>query len=132
MRVSEGVLKQIEQAAAEGRVTEGGKAVLPGLTPPPLKAEADEKSFQQAVVDLAKKNGWLVYHTYDSRKSTAGFPDLVLVRERVLWLELKVHPNKPTAEQLRWIDALKAAGQWAWVLYPEEWANVVNLLEGKS
>ena len=37
-----------------------------------------EKAFQTAVVELAELCGWKVYHTYDSRRSAPGFPDLVL------------------------------------------------------
>ena len=46
------------------------------------------------VVDLARTLGWRVYHTYDSRRSQPGFPDLVLVRERILFLELKSETGK--------------------------------------
>lgn len=125
-------LEGIRRLASEGRVSEGGKPLAADLVAPAILGDVDEKQFQQAVRDLAERNGWLCYHTYDSRKCTPGFPDLVLVRERVLWVELKVRPNKPTAEQLQWIDALKAAHQSAYVFYPEHWPIIVNFLEGVS
>ena len=53
-----------------------------------------EKAFQSDVMRVAKMLGWLCYHTFDSRRSASGFPDLVLVRERVLFRELKVGKNK--------------------------------------
>ena len=40
-----------------------------------------EKQFMAQVVELAKLKGWLVYHTYDSRRSEPGFPDLCMVRK---------------------------------------------------
>ena len=36
----------------------------------------NEKKFQSQVVRIAKVFGWLCYHTYDSRRSEPGFPDL--------------------------------------------------------
>ena len=38
-----------------------------------------EKDFMDKLLGAAVPAGWMVYHTYDSRRSTAGFPDLVLV-----------------------------------------------------
>lgn len=49
----------------------------------------------QSVVDAARLNGWLVYHTHDSRRSAEGFPDLVMLRlSRMVVAELKT----PTAK----------------------------------
>lgn len=132
MRVNREALAAIEKAALEGRVTEGGKAVLPGLAPAALPLEASEKDFQQAVIDLGKRNAWRHYHTYDSRRSQPGFLDLVLVRERVVWMELKSEDGELTAEQLAWVDALRAAKQEVYVMKPKDWPQIVNILEGKS
>lgn len=49
-----------------------------------------ERQLQATVIDLAKAYGWRYYHTYDSRRSPEGFPDLVLLRvdssvETYLW-----------------------------------------------
>lgn len=77
-----------------------------------------EAQLQQAVLDLAKYTGWLVYHTYDSRRSAAGFPDLVLVRERVVFAELKSDGGRLSRFQKRWIEALLAAGQEVYVWTP--------------
>lgn len=57
------------------------QAVFPKLT---------EKQWQEQVVQLAKLCGWLVYHTWNSMHSAAGFPDLVLVRDtRIVFAEVK-------------------------------------------
>lgn len=49
-----------------------------------------ERQFQPQVVQLARLCGWLIYHTFDSRRSAAGFPDLCMVRgDRCLFVELK-------------------------------------------
>jgi len=73
-----------------------------------------EKAFQSDVMRVAKMLGWLCYHTYDSRRSASGFPDLVLVRERILYRELKVGKNKLSPTQELWRDSIMdAGGDWA-------------------
>ena len=73
-----------------------------------------EKAFQSDVMQVAKMLGWLCYHTFDSRRSASGFPDLVLVRERVLFRELKVGKNKLSQSQELWRDSIMdAGGDWA-------------------
>lgn len=68
----------------------------------------DEKTFQQAVVDLARTCGWLSYHTLDSRGSVSGFPDLVLARDgQIVFAELKTEHGTLRPEQARWLEALR-------------------------
>ena len=70
-----------------------------------LEAET-EAQFQAWVMNLAKVHGWLVYHTYDSRRSLRGFPDIIAIRRgRMLALELKIEKGIPTPEQDAWLDA---------------------------
>ena len=69
-----------------------------------------EKAFQAHLIAYAKNKGWKVYHTYDSRKCEPGFPDLVLVRERILYRELKSEKGRLTQTQKAWGDALTLAG----------------------
>lgn len=70
-----------------------------------------EKAFQSNIVQFAKLRRWLVYHTWNSQKSPAGFPDLVLVRgEKILYRELKTDKGKLTEAQKKWGDALTKAG----------------------
>lgn len=67
-----------------------------------LKSEAE---FQSEVVTLASRLGWMAYHTHDSRKSAAGYPDLTLARRgRLILAELKTEKGKASAEQQAWID----------------------------
>jgi len=72
-----------------------------------------ERELQAQVVELARWLGWLVYHTYDSRRSAPGFPDLVMVHEgsgALLFAELKRDGQHPTPEQQRWLRALGRRG----------------------
>lgn len=66
-----------------------------------------EKQLQDAVLEHARLAGWLVYHTFDSRRSTHGFPDLVLVRPpRLIFVELKTETGKASDAQTLWLDRL--------------------------
>lgn len=51
------------------------------------------------------------YHTHDSRRSQAGYPDWTLVGIRVLFRELKREGKNPTPAQRHALDALKKAGE---------------------
>ncbi|MCZ2261385.1 VRR-NUC domain-containing protein [Isoptericola sp. QY 916] len=72
-----------------------------------------EESLQRRVLRLARELGWKAYHTYDSRRSQPGWPDLALVsakRRRFLVAELKKERGVVSAEQHAWLTALAAAG----------------------
>lgn len=102
--------------------------VLPA--PPPL--DISEAAFQQLVTDLATVCGFRHYHTHDSRRSPAGFPDLVLVRERLLFVELKTERGRLRPEQRAWGMSLMLAGQdWRW-WKPSDWDEVVATLTGEE
>lgn len=52
------------------------------------------------------------YHTADSRRSQAGFPDWVIIGVGgVLWRELKTETGRLSSAQLRVSWLLRAAGQ---------------------
>jgi len=81
-----------------------------------------ETEFQQAVITAAKLHGIAYYHTFDSRRSNPGFPDLVLVGEHgVAFRELKSPKGRITPEQRYWLQILTAAGQDAMVWRPDDW-----------
>jgi len=69
-----------------------------------------EASFQARLLRLARAHGWLCHHSHDSRRNEwgcdAGLPDLILVRDAVLFAELKTRTGKLTAEQERWLTML--------------------------
>ena len=89
-----------------------------------MAAQMTEKVFQQCVENLAVRAGWRCYHTYDSRRSQPGFPDLVLVhagRGLLLFRELKTQTGKLTPAQRHWLADLKAAGSDVAVWRPLDW-----------
>lgn len=86
-----------------------------------------EAEFQAHVVQAAEATGWRWYHTHDSRRSPAGYPDLFLARggsrPGVLWVELKTMRGRVSAAQQEWLDLLAAAGQTAHVWRPSDWVD---------
>lgn len=67
-----------------------------------------EKELMANVIELARFCGWMHYHTYESRRSPHGFPDLVLIRRgRLLFAELKSERGRLTIAQKSWLDELK-------------------------
>ena len=88
-----------------------------------------EKEFQAQVVELARKLGYKVFHDYDSRMNTAGFPDLVLVGRYVIFAELKTDSGQLTSPQMQWIQALTSAeGVHAVVWRPKDWDTIKKVL----
>jgi hypothetical protein len=86
-----------------------------------------EAQLQRQVIDMARFHGFnFAYHTFDARRSAAGFPDLVLVstrQERVLFRELKRYNGRVTPDQHKWIEALRTAGQDACIWTPTHLFN---------
>lgn len=98
---------------------------------PALVDRISEKDFMQAVIDVAKRNGFIVYHTRDSRRSVAGFPDLVALRTtRLVVAELKVGDRQPEADQLTWLEAWRLIpGAEVFVWRPSQWAEILAVLK---
>jgi hypothetical protein len=91
--------------------------------------DLSEKEWQQQLVALARTLGWdRVYHTHDSRRSAGGFPDLVLVRDRVIFAELKRETTKQSMEQEGWLDALAKAGSEVYVWRPSDLDEAARVL----
>ena len=89
-----------------------------------LARRMSEKQLQDRVVTLAHRMGWLTYHTFDSRRSDPGFPDLVLVhprQRRVLFRELKAEAGTVRPDQKTWIATLGVAGADASIWRPRDW-----------
>ena len=90
-----------------------------------------ERELQDKVIELAHVTGWLTYHTYDSRRSERGFPDLVLVRPpRMVVAELKAERGHLTDDQAVWMRALgECPGVEAYVWRPSDWDEIVRVLQ---
>lgn len=90
-----------------------------------------EKSFQSQVIEMARLLGWWCYHTYDSRRCVAGFPDLHLShaqKKRVVFAELKTDKGRLSAYQSAWIAHLREAGAEVYVWRPSDWPAIEEAL----
>lgn len=107
------------------------------------KPKVTEAAFQAQVIALARLCGWRVAHFRPAQNARgdwrtpvaadgAGFPDLVLVRDRVLFVELKTSTGKLTRDQVEWGGALLKAGA-TWTRWrPEDWATIERTLQRRS
>ncbi len=91
-------------------------------------ADLTEKEWRRQVLQLADTLGWKSYFTFISKGSSHGFPDLVLARDRVVFLELKREKGKLTDQQKVWLRALLAAGQDAFVVRPRDLESLAAVL----
>gem|GEM_PF-1729348 len=109
-----------------------GQAVTSEVCAPAPPAFTSEAEFQSWIVAYAKDRGWMTYHTHDSRRSTAGFPDLVMVRmtgsARLIVAELKMPGNKPTEAQRTWLRAFERSGAEVFTWWPEHVPEIREVL----
>lgn len=97
-----------------------------------------EAQFQAAVIDAARLLGWRAVHfgaartlrgwATPARGDAEGWPDLVLVRDRVVYAELKAERGRPSPAQRGWAAALQAAGAEVYCWRPSDWARLVEVL----
>lgn len=88
-----------------------------------------ERDLQKAIINMARLLGWKVVHfakagyggrSFTPREAdTPGFPDLILVRERIVFVELKMDGAYLKPLQREWRDRLQAAGA-EWYLWRSE------------
>jgi len=102
-------------------------------------ADLTEKAWSDQLVGtvgdpgLARTLGWgPCYHTLRSKGSASGFPDWVLVRERVVFLELKTETGKVSGAQAAWIRALHTAGQEVYVVRPRHLEEIAKVLAART
>lgn len=87
-----------------------------------------ERQWQAIVMQTARALGWRVYHTHDSRGSVPGYPDLTLVRERIVFAELKTDTGRVSPAQKEWLAALEAAGVECYLWRPRDRQEVDAVL----
>ena len=93
-----------------------------------------EEEFMRSVMKIASECGWRVYHTRDSRRSQAGFPDLTLVRTgQIIFAELKSQKGRIKKEQQAWLDDLRENGHVDVYLWrPSDLQDIIDRLVGGS
>ena len=103
-----------------------------------IEGQISERMFQQQIVDLARLNSWRVYHTWNSKHSPSGWPDLALARlcpsqrgttTELIFFECKTERGRLTEAQRDWLFVLGAVpGVVARVVRPSDWPEIVALL----
>ncbi len=88
------------------------------LAPAKPLADIDEKELTSQVVQLCQLLAWKRYHTWRSKHSASGYPDETLVRERVIFLELKTERGRLNSGQVEWLRALLNAGAEVYLIRP--------------
>ena len=99
-----------------------------------MRLKQTEAEFQRAVIQYAELNAWRVYHVANVKKqlrsgSSVGFPDLVLVRDQILFIELKSNTGRVHAAQSDWITAIAQAGGKTDIWRPEDWDRIETVLK---
>lgn len=98
-----------------------------------------EAAFQKQVIGLAHLHHWRVAHfcAAPTRKGTwstpyqadaKGWPDLVLVKDRVIYAELKTDKGRLSDHQGEWLDRLSNAGQTVFVWRPTDLPTIAQIL----
>lgn len=78
---------------------------------------------------LARQCGWACYHCRDSRgQPIEGFPDWVLIRETVIFVELKRQRDRLNPDQARTARLLIRAGAWYELWRPGDWDRIRDIL----
>lgn len=70
-----------------------------------------EKQFQGQVEKLARDCHFITYHTWNSQKSVAGFPDLIMInpyRGDLVVAELKTERGKLSPYQWNWLETFRS------------------------
>ena len=98
-----------------------------------------EDDFLKSVIDLAHVYGWKVAHFRPAKTERgwrtavqadgAGFPDLVLVRDGVIFAEVKSENGKLSEAQKEWLQTLEKAHQNWFVWQPCNWDEIVEILK---
>lgn len=101
-------------------------------------------SWEDTVIATARMLGWSVMHirpVFDGKRKRwvtgiqadgKGWPDLTLVRERMVFAELKSGKGQPTPEQRAWLDRLARAGQECYVWRDDDYDAVVATLRRRT
>jgi hypothetical protein len=97
------------------------------------EAVVTEAALQDWIVGTARLLGWRIFHARVARTAHgwrtavsydgAGFPDLVLARDRVLFAEIKLERGRLGPEQVTWLEVLREAGQEVYVWRPSDWTS---------
>lgn len=94
-----------------------------------------ERELQDWIAATARLLGWRVCHHRPARTARGwrtagsydaeGWPDLCLVRDRVVFVEVKADRGQLRPQQKIWIEALREAGAECHIWKPKDWTSGV-------
>jgi hypothetical protein len=97
-----------------------------------------EDTFKNQLIAELKNFGWHVHHCRPAVSQSGkwatpiqghkGFPDIVAVRERIIWAELKKVGSYLSAEQKVWRDALIGTGAEYYLWRPSDWDEIGRVI----
>jgi hypothetical protein len=102
--------------------------------------DASERLFQDKVEQIAKMNGWLIFHASPHlvrpgvwRSDGKGFPDLCLCHPSrgLIFAELKSQEGRLSHDQKLWAEALLNAGVEHYVWRPNQ-LDLIAMRLGKA
>lgn len=94
-----------------------------------LDSAVSERQFQDAIVELATRLGWMWYHVPDSRRCPPGWPDLALWRPpQFLLVELKREGGRLSPVQRQTIEQLRECGLEVCIWRPAMWSEIEETL----
>lgn len=88
-----------------------------------------EYQFQLQVCDAAQKLGWFPVYHFETRGSVPGWPDLTLIKERIVYAELKDKYGKLSFYQEDMLTRLREAGAEVYVWRPQDWDAALEVLQ---
>jgi hypothetical protein len=100
--------------------------------------DVTEAALLSHVVELAHMLGWACVHFRPAltkhgwrtpvQGDGKGFPDCILVRDRVIFAELKSDTGRLTPEQMAWFNRLTSAGIEAHIWRPADLQQIAEVL----
>lgn len=95
------------------------------------KQRVSGKDLQKSVIGRAQQKGWVVAHfpSVETKQgwrtplagNAKGWPDLLLLRERLIAIEIKGDGDSLRPEQREWAERFHRAGVEHYVVTPKDW-----------
>lgn len=106
--------------------------VSPRIRIEDLVVPTAEEPFRRLVRSIAAMYDWeLIYHTHNSKRSDAGWPDEVYghrTQRRTVFAEIKSAKGEPSKAQLDWLIHLHRSGHEVALWRPQTIAEVIAVL----
>lgn len=107
--------------------------------PAPLRLKVAEADFQATLVGVARALGWRCVHfgvgwtsgrgwKTAARYDAVGWPDLIMVKNRLIAVECKATDGRLSAEQQAWLDLLREAGIESYCWSAADWDQIHRVL----